>query len=54
MQQKIGSDGCLRPIAPGCLRLLGYEKRFYTAWAMNRREQSQHACDQPSDIMQKI
>ena len=28
---KMGSDGCLMSIAPGCLLLLGYEKRFDTA-----------------------
>ena len=28
---KIGSAGRLRPIAPGYLLLLGYEKRFHTA-----------------------
>ena len=29
---KIGSPVASRSITPGCLQLLGYEKRFHTAW----------------------
>ena len=29
---KIASAGRLEVVAPGCLQLLGYQKRFHTAW----------------------
>src|ERR1700722_3931324 len=29
---KIGSDGRVEVHQPGCLELLGYKKRFHTAW----------------------